>query len=743
MTAPTELEASLLAGEIDAARVIDLLDDAARAGSPPALSLLERCLTHADPAVRAAACRTLRGAKSLPALRTLAAALDDPSDAVVDAAAEAIFDSAEVGPRTLVAFHPRAAARRAAVRLTDDVDLLYRMLGDAGTREAVIERLQFHRPLARSETKKAILEQLLSDGLLPPDAAASLFRDDPVSAALLALELVRKLVLSTPTGPVIVQNRPQWLAELLAGDAPPPLLATLIAWLDATPSAWRAVLRHRQVLIDDLAPKTAQMAWLSLVVHSARIHAAAGWNTQALVVESTQMPWLLLEPEIPLLTRRNALRLSAGVTGRSIQRPAFDWDGTFVRKCLEDPVARRNSGAHDLLAAYALLDVHAGGLPLTEIDKTLGRAAIAQAARERPDDFAWVVTPAPVHRTDHRVATRWLQEIANSDPATFVEITRTLPLAHWSNAVGGMGTPALEALLTALAESEASPECWSAWTYAITGAGPSVSAILESRGFRAVRAETSLFPRPLSKAQEEEASRLGVPPLLEHKATGIVLVLIPGGETMIGAPDSDPDAYPREKPARRERVETFYLAASPVTQGQWSGGDLPFSGDPRIPARGINWARAVDFLTKLECGMRLPKEVEWEHAARGGTTTRYWWGDDFRRHMANCQEEFPRAGPTCVGVFPANPFGLVDILGNVWEWCQEWFTDPAFKTGAQWRVLRGGSWFHERWNVRVTDRYWGEPEGTDTAGIWGLRPAADLDICFAPKATSPSAPSAR
>ena len=682
--------------------------------------------------------KDLRGARSLTAIRTLVAALHDRSDAVVEAAAEAIFESEDPGPRTLVAFHPRLAARRVAVRLTNDVDLLYRLLGDAGTRELVIERLQAHRPLAQSAMQKEIFEQLLAGGSLPPADAGSLFRQDRDSAATLALQMVRRIIEAARGAPEIVTDRPQSLAELRAGDAAPQLLATIVAWLDATPNAWRSVLIQRQVLIDDLAVRTAHVAWLSLTANSTRVHAAGEWNAEALVVESTVMPWLLLDDAIPLVTRRNALRLSAGVTGPSIQRPAFEWDRAFVRGCLENEVTRLRTGAQDLLATYALLDVHAGGLPLTEMEKTLGRSAIVKAAQESPGDLAWIVASTPVHRTEHRVAVHWLELIANSDPKAFVEITRELPLRHWSNVVGGIAVPVLESLLDALAASDVPARCWSDWTYAMTGAGPSVSATLESRGFRAIRPETSAFPRPLSPEQQRAASELGVPPLLEHKASGIVLVLIPGGEAMIGAPDTDPDAYPREKPARLARVEPFFLAASPVTQAQWSGSELSFKDDPRVPARGVNWKAAVEFLQMLKCGMRLPSEAEWEFAARGGRATRYWWGDVFRRGMANCQDEFPRAAPTRVGSFPPNPFGLLDILGNVWEWCDAWFTEPGFPA-RNWRVLRGGSWYHERWNVRVTDRYWGEPEGTDATGIWGVRPAADIAICFE-AATSPSAP---
>jgi len=211
--------------------------------------------------------------------------------------------------------------------------------------------------------------------------------------------------------------------------------------------------------------------------------------------------------------------------------------------------------------------------------------------------------------------------------------------------------------------------------------------------------------------------------MIEHVATGIAFVLIPGGEFLMGGRADDPDAYPREKPARVVNVEAFYLAAAPVTQEQWTrggGDDTGFSDGASYPARGVTYAKAIERVEALR--MRLPTEAEWERAARAGTSTRYWWGDDFRDGMVNCQGAFAKPQPTPVGQFPANPWGLADILGNVWEWCEEWFEAD------RWRVRRGGCWFHERWNARVSERFWGEPEGADAVGIGGVRPAVDLAL---------------
>lgn len=679
-------------------------------------------LADPSPEVRAAACRSLRGARSLHALRLLAAGLDDPHDGVVTAAAEVLMETPDAGPLALVAFHPKRAARRVAVRLTQDIDLLYLLLADAETRAETIERLRFHPPIGRTDERAAILRRLLTDGTLPAEDAARLFRDDPDSLALLALQLVHELVSSARGEPEIVYERPTYLE----GAFVPSSFVAIVELLDAVPGAWRATLSHRHLFRDGGTARMAFLSWLSLTAHAARHHAARrSWNADALAIESTTMPALLLSEEIPLNIRRDALRSAAGLTGQQVDPAAFGWDSAFVLSCLFNEVSHRDSGAHDLRAAYALLDVRSAGAPFKGMQARLGTAAIVRAAREGAADLAWMIGATPLGRTDHWVAEDWLVAIAAAEPRAFVEITRTLPLPWWVKTLSALTAPVVESLLNALADSDAPPATWSTWAAAMTGSQPSAGAMLEQRGYRIVRPGTPAFPGSLSKEQERSADRIGVPAVIEHRASGIVFVLIPGGEFLMGGPDTDPEAYEREKPARLVTVETFYLAVTPVTQGQWSGSELPFHDDARVPARGINWTQATAFVKSL--GMRLPTEAEWERAARADTTTRYWWGDAYENGRANCQSELARPAPA--GRFPANPWGLIDILGNVWEWCQESYSDAKFSM-PRWRVLRGGSWYAERWNVRASERYWGEQDGADAMGTCGVRPALDLSICF-------------
>ncbi|MFH1226273.1 MAG: formylglycine-generating enzyme family protein [Planctomycetota bacterium] len=195
-----------------------------------------------------------------------------------------------------------------------------------------------------------------------------------------------------------------------------------------------------------------------------------------------------------------------------------------------------------------------------------------------------------------------------------------------------------------------------------------------------------------------------------HDQTGMVFVLIPGGQFLMGTDDGRDN----EKPVHDVWISSFLIAKYETTQGQWQkvmGYNISsFGGSDDYPVDYVSWNHCDEFCTKT--GLRLPTEAEWEYACRAGTKTKFYWGDepdnDYMWYSAN-------SGGTThpVGQKKPNGFGLYDITGNLWEWCQDWWQSDYYKTfspsaeggsasggrenpkgpaGGQARVLRGGSW---------------------------------------------------
>ena len=165
----------------------------------------------------------------------------------------------------------------------------------------------------------------------------------------------------------------------------------------------------------------------------------------------------------------------------------------------------------------------------------------------------------------------------------------------------------------------------------------------------------------------------------------------------MGTPDMPPRAEPFEGLRTVEMDKVFYLGEVEVSQALWSRhmeiNPSRFQS-PSLPVEGITWQEAVDFCGKLnldkeefkvpeEMVFRLPSEAEWEYAAKAGSDSRYAWGDEANPDdifMANTwQGRFPMMGNgedgfefiAPVGCFPENTNGLLDMIGNVWEWTDD------------------------------------------------------------------------
>jgi formylglycine-generating enzyme required for sulfatase activity len=207
------------------------------------------------------------------------------------------------------------------------------------------------------------------------------------------------------------------------------------------------------------------------------------------------------------------------------------------------------------------------------------------------------------------------------------------------------------------------------------------------------------------------------------------MVHIPGGTFLMGSPESDESPISSESPQHQVTVPSFFMGKYPVTQKQWRlVAALPkvkidlesdpsrFKGD-NLPVERVLWNHTQEFCARLSRKTnqtyRLPSEAEWEYACRGGTTTPFYFGETISTELANYDGNYTYGGgakgeyrekTTEVGKFPANPCGLYDMCGNVWEWCEdEWHgnyinapTDgSAWSNGSNnYMSLRGGSWLN-------------------------------------------------
>lgn len=262
------------------------------------------------------------------------------------------------------------------------------------------------------------------------------------------------------------------------------------------------------------------------------------------------------------------------------------------------------------------------------------------------------------------------------------------------------------------------------------------------------RARVALRSRPGS------AWRDATPGLAESASPE--MVTIPPGKFLMGSPKSESERDVYERPQHDVRIDyAFALGKHAVTFAEWdaaiaAGAKLEKPSDEgwgrdRRPVINVSWNDAKAYLAWLnnKLGLegrtdayRLPSEAEWEYACRAGTTTPFSFGATISTAQAQFSEGSAGSAKQTVpvGSFPANAFGLHDMHGNVWEWCEDVWNDnyngapadgSARLTGdASSRVLRGGSWYDSPENLRSADRY----RGAATNGIivLGFRVARTL-----------------
>ncbi len=223
---------------------------------------------------------------------------------------------------------------------------------------------------------------------------------------------------------------------------------------------------------------------------------------------------------------------------------------------------------------------------------------------------------------------------------------------------------------------------------------------------------------------------------------------IRAGTFRMGSPEDEPGRQDNEVQHDVTISRGFWMGATACTQALWQAVMLlnpsKFS-DPRRPVEMVSWQDTQEFIVKLngmqpELQIRLPTEAEWEYCCRAGTTTATYAGlntadnvglDNIAWHDSNRHEDFDLEGHTQgthrVGSRRANPWGLYDTLGNVWEWCQDWHgsyeashvTDPMGPSEGTFRLRRGGCWSLS--DVLVRAAYRGRFERSTRNSFIGFR----------------------
>lgn len=257
-------------------------------------------------------------------------------------------------------------------------------------------------------------------------------------------------------------------------------------------------------------------------------------------------------------------------------------------------------------------------------------------------------------------------------------------------------------------------------------------------GFRVVRTSTQQVVRAENTGAASttekmvlKTSQQSTPPVSDEVIFNSIKMqfkLLPAGTFMMGSRFGESDEQPVHGVILKK---PFTIGVYEVTQSQFEGimGVNPSKyQSPSNPVEQVSWLAAIEFCRKLSdlpkekaagYEYRLPTEAEWEYACRSGSMTKYNFGDqtgqlgNYSWYLKNSRD---RTHP--IGQKKPNIWGLYDMNGNVWEWCQDWFAiypdetviDPVGPSSGQFRILRGGSWSSESMKCRSADRFWHEPD---------------------------------
>jgi formylglycine-generating enzyme required for sulfatase activity len=206
---------------------------------------------------------------------------------------------------------------------------------------------------------------------------------------------------------------------------------------------------------------------------------------------------------------------------------------------------------------------------------------------------------------------------------------------------------------------------------------------------------------------------------------GLSFVPIVQGTFVMGSPESEEDRDKDEGPQRKVHINSFYISETEITQRQWKEvmdkNPSKFEDDDH-PVEKVSWTKAKEFIAKLNQmdpgkNYRLPTEAEWEYACKGGSNFDYPIGNE-ENYLDEVAWYKGNSGKTThpVGMKPANPFGLKDMIGNVAEWVEDPYHSNyigAPNDGGIWletntkkRVVRGGAFNSKPSECRSADRTW-------------------------------------
>ncbi|MCE9534503.1 MAG: formylglycine-generating enzyme family protein [Planctomycetes bacterium] len=244
-------------------------------------------------------------------------------------------------------------------------------------------------------------------------------------------------------------------------------------------------------------------------------------------------------------------------------------------------------------------------------------------------------------------------------------------------------------------------------------------------------------------AQEKE------PPKTFTNSIGMKFVWIPAGHFLMGSPNKEKGRGDDEIVHKVTFSKAFYMGTFLVTQEQWQAvmGNNPseFKGAKNLPVDSVSWDDCQAFCKKLsekeQKTYRLPTESEWEYCCRAGTTTPFHNGETLAPELANYNGNYTYGDgkkgvylqkTVPVGSYAANPWGLYDMHGNLWQWCQDWHggyprtdaVDPQGARTGKYRSLRGGSWGSHPVFCRAANRNYIDPE--KSTEYYGFR------VCLVP-----------